>query len=209
MERLINETICGFPIVKVKKILKNDLFLFISVESINEVLKNNTKSKKLLNDLVESGYIEETKYPDKFMISTRGNVLVNTYVRRLLSKTKAEEKIKDFLDRVNKVNKLKTYLYYIDQVYLCGEYIKNKDLINKLHFDVKLCSKYKDEEIRRDLESKKCRNSGKQFSNLVEHFLYPQFEVINFLKSGVHNIIITLNRIEDWEEKEIIFTRNI
>lgn len=207
LERLTNEMICSFPISKIKKILKYNQQQFISKATINEFLKNNKKSENLLKDLFESGYIEETNDQEKFVVSARGNVLINTNIKRLLDQQKAEEKIDNFLHRVKKVNASKTYLYYVDQVTLSGDYLKCKDFIRELHFDVLLSSKYEDQEIMEDLENKKRKKAKKPFSNYIEYLFFPQFEIRDFLKNGTHNIIVTIDRVRDWEEKKNIFLR--
>ena len=207
MKKFNNEIICGYPIVKVKKILKNSEDSLISLESILRTIQNLEKSQELLHNLLNHGYIETTEEPNKFMLSLRGVALINTRINRLLTPQVAEKKKKEFLSRVEIVNTSDKHLFFVDQVKLLNSYFQDKDLISDLRFDIKLSTKHEDAKTRIFLENQKRRNSRKHFSNLVQELYYPQLAISDFLKGGVHNIIVTLDEHYDRENGEIIFLR--
>ncbi|MFA5848193.1 MAG: hypothetical protein WC855_14985 [Thermodesulfovibrionales bacterium] len=150
-------------------------------------------AKGIISLLKRRGYIEPIKISGKtyWKNTIKGNSLALSSAAPPISRTTAERKLKEFLDRVLAVRNSKYYLYKVTKVVVFGSYLSDKDKINDVDLSISLIAKEKNRQRRRKLEDERIHSAisyGKVFGNVVEQVLWPQFEVIKFLKGHSRSI---------------------
>jgi len=103
-----------------------------------------------------------------------------------------------FMERVNEVNTNDTFAYRVEKVMVFGSYLSDKERLNDIDLAIKLVSKEKDQEKRRQRDQERIRiaqKAGRSFSNIVNEIFWPMTEVRLFLKNRSHSI--SLHDTED------------
>jgi hypothetical protein len=163
---------------------------WLSKKLIKETINiDNKELKALVENLLSYGYIEEY-LPDYYQLSIRGKVLSESTIKKIMSTNIANKKIEEVLGRVKRVNKESFYLFNVTSVKLFGGYLQEKENIKHLNFIVELEQKEKDNKEYDKLARERIRESNKNFSNIIQEIYFPSNQVLEYLKSGLHNVVI-------------------
>lgn len=180
------EKIAGFPSLKIRDLLKNDM---INKEVIKWDLKVDDKEAMLvISELVKLNYIEKIgdKDDDGYEITLEGNRLALAKAIPSINRNKADQLFTEFMQRVEIVNKDSYYLYKVSKVILFGSYLTGAATVNDIDLAVELRPAENDQNLRHQNEQNRIREAnqkGRRFNNLVERYAYPRNEVLLFLKS--------------------------
>lgn len=175
---------------------------FLKESDVKSIMGINTiKARQFIEQLEEEGFIEKLEFMEAWRTMVRGNILAVIPIKRLITREVAEQKIQNFIERVKKVNEDPYFLYNINSVKVYGEYINNTQLLNKINLLIALVAKEKDPEKHEKLESQREINATRNFSNIVKRLFYPQTEICEFLKGGVHNIEVRILGEVDYLKK--------
>lgn len=181
------EIIAGFPILKIRDLLKK-----------NEIINNNVIKLELKVDEGEVGHVitvlEELRYiqkcenstDDLYEVTLDGNRLALAKAVPPLNRVKADKLFSGFMQRVHEVNMISYYLYKVERVLLFGSYITNVETVNDIDLAVELQSVETDTKVRREMENNRIREAlqkGIRFSNSIVRYNYPRKQVLLFLKS--------------------------
>ena len=207
MELWSNTKIANYPIFKIKKLLFQGTFAFLTIENTAQMLEiKKYKAKILLQELCELGYIQHITFlnEDKWNNATLGNVVANTTIKRLMTKKVANYKIEEFLKRVKDVNENSEFLFTISSVKLFIDFQECESFVKYLRFAVMFKQKEKNDELHKKLEMESIRKSKRHFSNIVEEFIFPRTKILEYLKNGNHNLIVSDERnvryLDDYED---------
>lgn len=115
-----------------------------------------------------------------------------------ISKYRASELFKSFMDRVREVNQNDTYLYKIDKVLLFGSFISDTDFVNDIDIALEITRKVFGDVEWDTKDEKKVREAldkGVRFDNFVSEIFHTQNEVIKFLRAKSR--YISIHTIDD------------
>lgn len=185
-----SQTIGKIPIIKVRDLLRKGRVDYIFFEDIVSDFKMNKKQAEIFLIVLErEGYLEKLDYCDVWSNTCLGDLLAGALIRRTIRKEKVEQKIALVLKRVKMVNKSAKYLCKILEVYSFLLYSPhNTEEVETILLMAKMEPKETDNSKFNKLREIKNRKSGRNFSNNVEWLFYPKREVMDFLKSRVHNL---------------------
>lgn len=179
-----NEIIAGFPIMKIRDLLKNEVI------NCNIVRRNlnvdEHEAERIIASLQELGYIEKSEKDNIYEVTLDGNRLALAKAVSPLKREKADKLFSEFMQRVADVNMSSYYLYKVTKVLLFGSYITSSETVNDIDLAVEIQSVVQDTKTRRELENRRISEAfqkGIRFSNYVERLFYPQKQVFLFLKS--------------------------
>lgn len=152
----------------------------------------------LLNELLNSGYAEQTK-TDEYEVTVRGNALAQVRFVKRMDKAKADKIFDEFMKRVAEVNEDENYIYRVSKLYLFGSYLNPEtDDYGDIDIAYELERKINDDNRFSEASRRITANAiadGKVFSSIVEEMYYPWNSVLRYLKN--RSAYISLHRVED------------
>lgn len=188
------DTLAGQPILKIREFLRRNQSCNWGEVTVRSTFNVDSKTAKgIINLLNRRGYVESIQISEKtyWKNTIKGNSLALSSAALPISRTTAERKLKEFLDRVLAVRNSKYYLYKVTKVVVFGSYLSDMEKINDIDISISLESKQKNEQRRRRMIEERIDNVifyGKVFRNEGEKICWPQIEVIKFLKGRSRSI---------------------
>ncbi len=183
------ETIAGFPILRVRDALRGlrdpDSW---GAEALECHLKDSPdKVQALIGNLEGQGYIERTgNAPEaSWHVTDLGSRFANATATRPMSRPTAERLAREFLARVDEVNRNSYYLYRVQKVVVFGSFLTESPTLGDLDLAVTLESREPDPDRRRTRENERIAHaaeSGRHFSNFTDQLFWPQREILLHLK---------------------------
>ena len=182
--------IAGLPALQVRDMLMNILDSPASEGLIAHYLKlSDRDATKTIKILIDEGYVEVSTFgsrKEEYYIATlNGSSLAHASAAKPLKRATAEKRLKEFMERVKKVNSDDYFLYKVSKVIVFGSYLSQSDRINDIDIAIELSWKYeKEEQIRRNEErTLAAHKKGKVGPTIFDRLFYPEREVKMFLKS--------------------------
>lgn len=188
------DTFACQPILKIRDFLKCNQLCNWDEGAVQNAFKVDLKTaKRIISLLKRRGYVEPVQLSGRkyWKNTTQGNALALSSAAKPISRTTAERKLKEFLERVIEVRNSKYYLYKVTKVVIFGSYLTGKEKINDVDISISLAPKEKNVQRMRKLAERRTNEAfsqGKVFRNLIEQLFWPQLEVINFLKGRSRSI---------------------
>lgn len=192
--------ICGIPIIKIRDFMRRYRTPgSFSLQTIMEYFELTKPSGiNLLNELLNSGYAEQTK-TDEYEVTVRGNALAQVRFVKRMDKAKADKIFDEFMKRVAEVNEDENYIYRVSKLYLFGSYLNPEtDDYGDIDIAYELERKINDDNRFSEASRRITANAiadGKVFSSIVEEMYYPWNSVLRYLKN--RSAYISLHRVED------------
>ena len=180
----------GVSIVSIRKIVKIGLDRFIYLKDFKSVFQASTNiaTKKKIRVLENLGYIERYKDIEVWINTVKGNLLARSKFKRPIKREKADALTEELLNRINIVNTNEEYLYFIDEVYVAGDYLDESiNEIDKLEIAIVTSDKF-DAKTQERLVNEKRDKSEKYFPTIIDWVACPYSEIKPFIKSSIHNL---------------------
>lgn len=193
--------ICGIPIIRIRDFVRRYRTPgSFSLQTIMEYFKLTKPSGTcLLNELLNSGYAEQTK-TNEYKVSVKGNALAQVKFVSRMNKAKADNVSNEFMKRVEEINGDENYIYRDPKLYLFGSYLNPEaDDYGDIDIANELECKINDERFT-EVSQRIVANAiaaGKVFSSIVEEVCYPTDLVLRNLKN--RSPYISLHRMDDVE----------
>src|SRR5207248_7344817 len=123
------EHIAGRPALEIRRFMKRTGDLTWELDLIRAELGVSLKdSKKIAKRLEALGLIE--RVGTSWRKTVKGNALANASAARPLTRTTADAKLKEFLERVDAVNGDERFAYRIRKVIVFGSFLTGRERIN-------------------------------------------------------------------------------
>jgi len=193
------DKICGFPILKIRDLLKQ--YKSHNTETIVHFLSiSKTQAKDVLKNLTLQGYLEIVKNDKQIshQNTIKGNSLAMGKAIASLSKVRANNLFGEFMDRVKEVNHNETYLFKIDRVLLFGSFLLDLEFVNDIDIAIEITRKeFADEtwEAKDKAKVREAANKSVRFDSFISELLYSYNEVIKFLRAK--SSYISIHTMED------------
>jgi len=197
-----DDLVVGFPAKQIRKLLRQSVDS-LSARHAKKILGINPEQAiQLLKSLERKGYLK--RHPalpnseQRWKRTVKGGALANALFSKPVSRQSAERTMRDFLDRVGKVNSNSYFLYRVQKAVVFGSFLSDAPFIGDLDIAVDLCPRENDPRKHSELIRARANEAvivGRGFSNFVEAFQFAEQEVIMFLKS--RSRILQLTRCDD------------
>jgi len=180
-----------YEVDTVKKVLTLGEQGYITIQLLEHSLKmSKAKLHLLLKELISEGFIEKLYGQDIWVNTVKGKLFEYEGYARKISRQKAESQIDLLLQRIKEVKQNEIFLWKVEEAWTIREYLDNITIeLSKLEIVVHLARKEKDEAKYRTLANKK-RETERGFRNMLEELGFPVKEVMLFLKSKSHHLVI-------------------
>lgn len=181
------DEIAGFPLLKIRDLLKSKEFLYY--ENVASFLKTDQdRAKIVLTELFDIGFIQidPIQISIQYVKTLKGNALANAKAFIAIPKQKAEKIFSEFMERVQEVNQNSKYIFKVSKVILFGSYIKGSPTVNDIDIAIELTRKDENDDTfmaKHEKIIQEAITKGKRFSNMLDRLYYPNQEVVVFLKS--------------------------
>ena len=128
------DTIAGFPILKIRDLMRNNHYISECIVS-NGLKVTTQEAVKAIDEFLELGLIDMNQDDSSgytYLITLQGNSLGNAKAVSSLSRTKADALFEGFMQRILEVNKNPKYLYKVTCIKLFGSYITDAEFVNDI-----------------------------------------------------------------------------
>lgn len=185
------EQIGGVRLVCVRNFLrrwKRDMWSFEALQDHMELRSEDARS--LLNALIREGYVEQESELGQvwYSVTSRGLRLAAASAARPISRRTADQKLAEFLCRVEQVNATKQFAFTVEKVVMFGSYLSNAQKLGDIDLAVKLRPRHEDDVLQERLEYERRNATQRRFGNYTEELGWTETEVIMFLKSRSRTI---------------------
>jgi predicted nucleotidyltransferase len=184
-----NTEIAGLPVLEVRRFLRETVHDYgWDRHTLKAALKlSDRRCAAVLRGLSEEGYIEASpSFRDAWRNTTKGNALASASAAKSLCRQTADQKLREFLDRVHFVNSSGCdFLYWVEEVALFGSMLKQQQSVNDIDVCVRMERKLKGDAYSKaaDLRRRMARQQGRTFRNILDEAYWPEREVRLFLKN--------------------------
>lgn len=196
-----DEAICGYPIARIKRLLRIGLNRFITVESAIQKLRLSRKdATELMLQLQRLGYLASQRDRDNFFqLAARGERLARTEVKRPLSLETIATFQAQLTERIEHVNAQEKFLHRIIKHAFGTESLAASGTVKYLLLGIVLSRKEEDYEKYSALSREHVSKSGIRFSNYVQELAYPEVEVEEFLRAGLYGVRVLRIEAKEWK----------
>ena len=170
-------------------------------------------AKEVVAELQRRGYIRKvapTTGEDHWGNTLQGNAFAQASGAKPLLKASANQKLKEFLVRVEEVGRNPHFLYRVRKAVLFGSYLSSQDRINDIDLYVSIAPKEKDSEKQRLLEQRSTEEAlrqGRSLNTFIDQISWPWLEVLRYLKARSRSISLHTNdRILKYGKSKVIYT---
>ena len=181
-----NQTIANFPILLIRKLLKDIGTFIITFDFVMEKLSiSKRQALILLTELSKQGLIKNSTEKNKVIyweITSKGNQLVLASTAKPISKNTADKSFNEFLERVVIVRDDNRFAFKVSEVILFGSYLNDQEFYGDIDLHVQLVPKESDERKHQEKCDNIIKQSGKQFSTYLNKISWPANEVYSFIK---------------------------
>lgn len=192
--------IAGKPALEVRDFLKRmDEYLW-STATVREAFHvPDEEARAFISQLAKLGLVEpDPRIEGRWSTAPKGRTLALASAARPLRRTTAERRLREFLDRVEEVNREKRFLLKVTRVVVFGSYLSAKERINDIDVAVRLEPKEPDRERHHQLwqeHAEEAAMGGRVFQSFVDALAWPEKEVLLHLKS--RSRAISLHTFDD------------
>ena len=208
------EQIAGHSALDIRRFMRRTDDLTWGLDHIRAELGVSLKdSKELAKHLTALGLIE--RVGTSWRKTVRGNALAQASAARPLTRTTAEAKLKQFLERVDAVNRNQGFAYTIRKVIVFGSFLTRRERINDIDVAISLVPRHADPELQLEIEDQRvveARGKGRRFKSFGDELMWPQREVVLFLRS--RSRALSIHSLDDeqkilkHEEHQVLFEQS-
>ena len=210
----LHESIAGVPVAKAREFLKRAFggswgILYV----VKKLHLDRARAEEVVAELRRRGYIKKVDSvtgEDEWSNTMQGNAFAHASGAKPLLRASADQRLKEFLERVEEVGRNPYYLYRVRRAVLFGSYLTSQDRINDIDLCVSIAPKEKDNEKRRVLEERRTQEAIRQGISLrsfIDQICWPQVEVLRYLKGRSRSISLhTDDKILKYGKSKVIYT---
>jgi hypothetical protein len=193
------QQIAGHPATKVRELMRRMRpYQGVTSKFIANVLKieGEDQTQAVVSELMNLGYIENIDLRDDRIWFTRTELGVSLSLasggKRITRKT-AERTVAEFMKRVRWLNHDNKYLFKVTAVVVYGSYLTSTESLGDVDIAVELTWREPDQKKYHELiwaHINKARRKGRHFANLTDEVVWPQTEVLLFLRNRKRSLSI-------------------
>lgn len=184
----------GIPMIEIRKILRRNIYYIADEEYITKTLKiSKRKAHEIIKMLIKSNYLNhDAELPHKRYTNTiKGNALACATAALPIKRSTADQKVKEFLERVKTVNSDECFHYQITRIDIFGSYLSKKERISDIDLIVYLELKNEKDRSLPDYDySHGIDPSGKVLVNYMGEELFMDTDTYKYLKNRKRSISI-------------------
>jgi predicted nucleotidyltransferase len=183
-----SDTLAGFPLIKIRDLLRPYREGAITAENVETALGvTGGEATAVLRAMVDAGFIEpesEQRWGHKegqFSITDAGSRLcVARFVKRI-TREKADTLVRQMLERVNEINGRDELIFRVKRVRAFGSYAGDAPEVGDIDLAVEWERRYPDRDIIEQLLAR-ADASGKSLNSYMARLNYGEVEVDRLLK---------------------------
>jgi hypothetical protein len=188
------DSIAGIPVLKVRKLMRRRDFNELEAAHFLEV-SPPLRVYEVLDRLIDEGYAEWVGHHafehGPYRASDQGLRLANASAAKPITRATVERKLNEFLERVRVANSRKEFLFGVRRAWVFGSYLSDKERLSDLDLNLEMVCKIPKGKFGqyRELMKERVRAAiiaGRTFSNSSQQSMWPETEVLLFLKNRSH-----------------------
>jgi hypothetical protein len=193
------QRIAGCPAMEVRWLMRRMRpYQGVTAKFIANVLKieGEDQTQAVVTELMNLGYIEKIDLKDDRIWFTPTELGVSlslaSAAKRITRKT-AEKTIAEFMKRVRWLNHNRKYLFKVTAIVVYGSYLTSTESLGDVDIAVELTWREPDQKKYHELiwaHINAARRKGRRFANLTDEVVWPQTEVLLFLKNRKRSLSI-------------------
>ena len=193
------ELLFGVPILKIREVLRYAMMERLSFETRDLIIEEVARlikqpvniAKGVFNHLIREEYLimehEKTGNDFYWKVSEteKGRRLGVTKANPPISREKADQLLKELLERAAEINRNEDLAYIVETVKVFGSYLSEEEVLGDIDVAVTLSRRDNNEVFKQksDARIKLANKNGRHFSNIVDRYSWPQREVLLLLST--------------------------
>jgi predicted nucleotidyltransferase len=210
----LRENIAGQPVAKIREFLRRAFDGSWGLSYAAKKLRVDlAAAQEVVAELRKRGYVrtaDSISGEDHWTNTMQGNAFSHASGAKPLLRASADQRLKEFLARVEEVGRNPYYLYRVRRAVLFGSYLSSQDRINDIDLLVSIVPKEKDGEKQSLLEQRRTEEAlrqGRSLSTFIDQISWPLKEVLKYLKARSRSISLhTDERILKYGKSKVIYT---
>lgn len=202
-----NQTIAGFPAVKIRQLMRETVGRPIALRWVEEVLDcPKPIADRVLADLQREGLI--TSVDGHLEPSLKGSALAQATAAKPLLRSSAERLVSELVKRATLINANDAWAYRIDILVVFGSFVGGAERPNDVDVACKLLPRGQGE-AQAEAEQRRRKLHNNTFRNTWQCLAWPKLEIFRFLKSRSRGL--SVQELDDWilkQEKHLIVFRD-
>lgn len=195
------QQIAGLPAMEVRHLVRRIGNQAVALSFVADALDvSEEEAKSMLRRLRDDGYVEPRRYGDTeyWGLTVEGRALAMATAAKPIKRSTADKVLREFMERVQQVNRDEHFLYHVAKVVVFGSYLSSKPELGDVDLAVELRPKHADRDRQSELENERINAAmanGRRFGTIVEQICWPQLEVRLFLKARKRSL--SLHAMDD------------
>jgi predicted nucleotidyltransferase len=201
-----SDTIAGHPILQIRRLLaKGQADDLVAWDVERSLAVDTAEARRVLILLEHEGYLElymDYLPNEQWRTTLKGNTLAQASAARPISRAKAEQRLAEFLARVEQLNADDTYVYRVSKAALFGSMLGESPVVGDIDVAIQLTPRYDGEALtaRREQRIADAATAGRSFANLMDRLMWPYREVVLFLRN--RSRVLSIHEFNDLVELE-------
>lgn len=192
MRIVLDEIIAGYSALEVRDFLRRYRLTNFYIEAAEDDLVLSPRTATIfMNKLKELEFIEELDRDKEdgrriFRLTIKGQALANASAAKPIHRKTAERLLKQFLDRVQRVNSTQEYVYRVERVVLFGSMLGDADRLGDVDVAVQLEPKVDEDTAFQEWSmARRCaaEAKGRNFRGVFDWAMWPTHEIFLQLKA--------------------------
>ena len=199
-----DQIVAGYPALAVRAFLRRCRFCTIVPSTAEIALKiGASEATRFLRELVSLGLVEAAEYPpmDKtaaYEITSRGHAFANASAAKPVLRRTAELALRQFMERLHKVNASSEYVYRVRSAVLFGSMLSEAERLGDVDIAIELLPKVDEEaefgqwcDRRRHI----AQEAGRHFASTFDWVVWPKTEVLHLLRARARTL-----SLHEWDQ---------
>jgi hypothetical protein len=187
-----DELVAGYPALTVRTFLRRYRSFPISAPAAAQELDTDEhQAGKFLSGLKTLGLIEPAAAPlpdnqAAYEITIKGNAFANASASKPIRRSTAELALRQFMDRLDRLNSSRDYVYRVASVVLFGSMLSPVEYLGDVDIAIELEPRIReDAEFRSRCEARRllATRRGRHFSSMIDSVLWPRTEIFRALRA--------------------------
>jgi predicted nucleotidyltransferase len=192
-----DQIIAGHPALGIRTFLRRCRFCTIAPATAACDLRIGTpEAAMVLQELASLGLIEAAEHPpmdegEAYEITNKGHAFANASATKPVLRSTAESALRQFMERLHRVNASAEYVYRVRSAVLFGSMLSDAERLGDVDIAIELSSKVDEEaEFRQwcDRRRRVAQDAGRHFGSTFDWVVWPKTEVFHLLRARARTL---------------------
>jgi len=199
-----DQIIAGYPALAVRAFLRRcRSCTIVPATAAYELKAGAAEATQFLRELDSLGLIEAAEHPQMeeaaaYEITSRGHAFANASAAKPVLRRTAESALRQFMERLHRVNASSEYVYRVKSAVLFGSMLSEAERLGDVDIAIELSPKVDEEADFRqwcDRRRQVAQDVGRSFGSTFDWVVWPKTEVFHVLRARSRTL-----SLHEWDQ---------